>query len=141
MSDRSSHQKLARRRNFVPGLNALESRCLLSSALHSFGAHPDVPLEGGMSVQTGTLLVVTVNRPTTNTVKMIRGTAVQNGTELTVTVNKPVSNTVIILDEGGGTLKVESDDGSAHVFEGVTTIQVHAERARHDRIIFYTPSM
>jgi len=72
---------------------------------------------------------------------LIRGTAVQNGTELTVTVSKPVSNTVIILDEGGGTLKVESDDGSAHIFKGVTTIQVQAERAKRDRIIFYTPSM
>jgi hypothetical protein len=69
------------------------------------------------------------------------GSAVQTGTLLSVTVNKPSGNAVQILDQGEGALEVEWNGGAVHSFTGVTTIDVTAERGRNDRITFDTSTL
>ena len=69
------------------------------------------------------------------------GNAVQTGTALSVTVDKPTSNQVVILDQGEGGVEVEWNGDTIHSFTGVSTILVEAEKAKNDRIIFYTPPL
>ena len=69
------------------------------------------------------------------------GTAVQTGTLLSVMVNKPTSNQVALLDQGGGAIEVEWNGGAVHSFDGVSTIVVHSEKATNDRVVFYTPPL
>jgi hypothetical protein len=69
------------------------------------------------------------------------GTAVQSGKDLIVRVNKPTGNTVRILDQGAGTIDVQWNGGAVHSFTGVTTILVQAKKAREDQITFYTPPL
>jgi len=109
MNDRPSHQKLVPRRKFVPDLNPLERRCLLSAGLRSLRAHPNVPTHGGIAVQTGSLLTVTVDRPTTNRVQVS-----SSGADIQLAWNgAPVEN-----------------------FTDVAVIEVHAEKARNNQITF-----
>ena len=54
---------------------------------------------------------------------------------------RPTGNNVQILDQGAGTIDVQWNDGAVHSFTGVTTILVHATKAREDQITFYTPPL
>ena len=62
------------------------------------------------------------------------GIAVQSGSVLTVTVNKRTSNTVEISDSGGGAVAVEWNGGAVHLFTGVATIVVDTQNARKDLV-------
>jgi hypothetical protein len=62
------------------------------------------------------------------------GTAVQSGSVLTVTVNKSTTNTVAMSDHGGGAVQVEWNGGAVHSFTGVATIVVDTQNARKDLV-------
>jgi hypothetical protein len=62
------------------------------------------------------------------------GTAVQTGSMLTVTVDKPTTNTVAISNHGGGAVEVEWNGGAVHSFTGVATIVVDAKHAGDDLV-------
>jgi hypothetical protein len=96
MSDGSSHQDAGPSRKFVPDVKPLEHRVLLSSADHSLFAALLAPKHGGIAIQSGTLLSVTVDRPTTNTVQ--------------------------VTDDGKGDVQVDWNGGATHSFTGVDTV-------------------
>jgi hypothetical protein len=110
MSNRMTRQRLAHRRGFIPAVNSMESRRLMSAGFRSPIARPDARQMGGLAIQTGTVLTVTVDRPTSNTVQ--------------------VSNL------GAGNIDVAWDGSPVESFSGVATIDVRAEKARDDRIAF-----
>ncbi len=62
------------------------------------------------------------------------GAAVQSGSVLTVTVNKRTTNTVAISDSGDGAIAVEWNGGAVHSFAGVATIVVDTKNARKDLV-------
>jgi hypothetical protein len=62
------------------------------------------------------------------------GVAVQSGSVLTVTVNKRTTNTVEISNSGGGAVAVEWNGGAVHSFAGIATIVVHTQNARKDLV-------
>jgi hypothetical protein len=62
------------------------------------------------------------------------GIAVQSGSLLTVTVNKRTSNTVAISTSGGGAVAVEWNGGAVHAFKGVATIVVDTQNARKNLV-------
>jgi hypothetical protein len=64
------------------------------------------------------------------------GNASQSGVVLTVDVDYAKGNSVTIGEVGAGAIKVTWNDGLAHSFSGVSTIIVHASRARNDYVIF-----
>ena len=67
-------------------------------------------------------------------VRRTSGAAVQSGSVLTVTVNKPTTNIVAISNNGAGTVEVEWNGGAVHSFTGVATIEVDARKATNDLI-------
>jgi hypothetical protein len=66
--------------------------------------------------------------------KRTSGVAVLSGSILTVTVNKPTSDTVAISNNGGGDVAVEWNGGPVHPFMGVSTIVVDTQNARRDLV-------
>ena len=62
------------------------------------------------------------------------GAAVQSASILTVTVNKPTTDTVEISNNGGGAVEVEWNGGAVHSFTGVATIVVDTRNAANDLI-------
>ena len=68
------------------------------------------------------------------------GLAVQSGSLLTVTVNRPTTNIVRLTDEGGGAVAVEWNGGQAHSFAGVETIVVDTRNARKDQVTLNDPA-
>jgi hypothetical protein len=62
------------------------------------------------------------------------GVAIQAGSVLTVTVNKPTTDTVEISNDGGGGVEVEWNGGAVHPFTGVATIVVDTRNARKDLV-------
>jgi hypothetical protein len=62
------------------------------------------------------------------------GIAVQSGSVLTVTVNKRTTNTVEISNSDGSAVAVEWNGGAVHSFTGVTTIVVDTQNARKDLV-------
>jgi hypothetical protein len=214
MSEKSSHHEPITSKKFVPDVNPLENRQLLSRTV-SFpdGFSSELPIfrllprTGGVSVQTGAVLGIGVGQPTTNMVQVtddgggnftaewngrpshslsgikstvvdaqrartnqitfqlnepgsiaaiavtgahdptdaagasagahplgIRnrtsGTAVQSGSVLTVTVSRPTTNSVEISNKGGGAVEVEWNGGSVHSFTGVATVIVDTHNGR-----------
>ena len=67
------------------------------------------------------------------------GQAVQSGSLLTVTVNRPSTNIVQINNEGGGAVQVEWNGAAAHSFSGVETIVVDTKAARKDQVTLDDP--
>ena len=63
-------------------------------------------------------------------VRRTSGIAVQSGSVLTVTVNKRTTNTVEISNSGGGAVAVEWNGGAVHSFAGIATIVVDTQNAR-----------
>src|SRR5262249_31838987 len=86
----------------------------------------------GLHVPTDTALANEGGHPLRVIGKRTSGIAVQSGSVLTVTVNKRTTNTVEISDIGGGAVEVEWNGGAAHSFTGVATIVVDTRRARTD---------
>jgi hypothetical protein len=220
MSDQPSHQGPGPSRKFVPDVNPLESRFLLSGPDPRGGSTGGddlprlLPRTGGVFVQTGSELGIGVGQPTTNAVQVTddhtgnvqaqwnggpnhsltgvttifieaerarrdqvtfnltaprtgpiavavashvstgalpaseqghplivpsagrtSGTAVQSGSVLTVMVNRPTSNLVQLTNAGGGNVQVEWNGGMVHSFTGVATIVVNASKGTKDDII------
>jgi hypothetical protein len=67
------------------------------------------------------------------------GTAVQTGSLLTVTVNRPTTNILEITNEGGGNVQVEWNGGQVHSFNGVAEIVVDTKNARKDQVTLNDP--
>jgi hypothetical protein len=68
------------------------------------------------------------------------GIAVQTGSLLTVTVNRPKTNIVQINNEGAGAVQVEWNGGPVHSFSGVETIVVDTKNARKDQVTLTDPT-
>ena len=62
------------------------------------------------------------------------GIAVQSGSVLSVTVDKRTTNTVEISNSGGGAVAVEWNGGAVHSFAGIATIVVDTQNARKDLV-------
>ncbi len=62
------------------------------------------------------------------------GAAVQSGSVLTVTANKRTTNTVAISNSGGGAVAVEWNGGAVHSFTGIATVVVDTKNARKDLV-------
>jgi hypothetical protein len=121
MSDNASHQGLGPSRKFVPDVNQLESRFLLSSIAQTdvqdptgpappWSIPPILPRTGGVFVQTGSVLKIGVGQRTTNTVQ--------------------------VTDDQAGDVQAQWNGGPVHSLTGITTTFILAERARHDQITF-----
>jgi hypothetical protein len=65
------------------------------------------------------------------------GVGVQSGSLLTVTVNKRTTNTVEISNSGGGAVAVEWNGGAVHSFSGIATIVVDTKNARNDLVALH----
>jgi hypothetical protein len=102
-------------KKFVPALNPLESRLLLSRQV----TFPD-----------GASFVF----PTFPLLPRTGGTFLQTGTALTIGVGQTRSNNVNITDEGSGAQSVEWNGNPSHQLGGVQSILVQAGRSGHDRI-------
>jgi hypothetical protein len=88
----------------------------------------------GLHVPTDTDLANEGGHPLSIIGNRTSGIAVQSGSVLTVTVNKRTTNTVEISNIGGGAVEVEWNGGAAHSFTGVATIVVDTRRARTDLV-------
>jgi hypothetical protein len=110
MSDPYSRPGRAPRRGFLPAVISMERRRLMSADLFASMGHPIA--------------------------RAIRGVAVQTGTVLTVTVDRPTTDAVQVSNLGAGNIGVAWNGSGAHSFSGITTIDVHAEEARNDQITF-----
>jgi hypothetical protein len=117
MSDQPSHQGPGPSRKFVPDVNPLERRFLLS------GPDPRGGTTGGDDLPR--LL------PRTG------GVFVQTGSELGIGVGQRTTNTVQVTDDHAGNVQAQWNGGPNHSLTGVTTTFIEAERARHDQITFY----
>jgi hypothetical protein len=69
------------------------------------------------------------------------GQAVQSGSLLTVTVSRPTTNLVQINNEGGGAVQVEWNGGAVHSFTGVQTIVVDTKNGRKDQVTLSDPAV
>jgi hypothetical protein len=115
MSDRSSDRAQGPTRQFVPDVNPLEDRCLLSETIrfpdgNSF-IFPTVslPRTGGVAVQTGALLSIAV-------------------------AAQPASSTLHITDDGAGNVTAEWDGGPVHRFHGVKAILADVEGRQSETV-------
>jgi hypothetical protein len=92
---------------------------------------------GGLTVETDKGLCVAANGAKAVTEDKDKidhgGLAVQTGSELTVTVNRPNSN-VVQLNDSGGAVQAEWNGGPVHSFSGVETIVVDTRNARKDQV-------
>jgi len=62
------------------------------------------------------------------------GTAIQSGSILTVTVNRPTTNVVQLTNMSAGAVQVEWNGGAVHSFTGIETIVVDTSNARKDQV-------
>jgi hypothetical protein len=67
------------------------------------------------------------------------GIAIQTGPLLTVTVEKPSRDTVQIADQGAGIVHVSWNGGHGHTFAGIDVIVVDTQKARNNRVTFTEP--
>ena len=118
MSDQPSHPDPGPSRKFIPEMNPLESRFLLSQTV----SFPD-----------GTRLVV----PSLNRLPRTGGVSVQNGTVLSIGVGQPTTNAVQVTDDGKGDVQAEWNGGPVHSLTGVTATVIQARRARRDQITLH----
>lgn len=121
MSDQPSHQGPGPSRKFVPDVNPLESRFLLSA--------PDP--RGGTTGGDDLPRIL----PRTG------GVFVQTGSELGIGVGQPTTNTVQVTDDHAGNVQAQWNGGPLHSLTGITTTFILAERARHDQITFTLTSL
>jgi hypothetical protein len=88
----------------------------------------------GLHVPTDAALPREGAHPVNARINRTSGVGVQSGSVLTVTVNKQTTNTVEISDSGGGAVAVEWNGGAVHSFAGVETIVVDTKNAGKDLI-------
>ncbi len=115
MGDQRPSQSPATSRKFVPDMNSLESRLLLSRQV----TFPD-----GSSF----IFPLFMHLPRTG------GALIQSGTALTLGVGQRTSNTVNITNQGSGAESVEWNRRAAHEVPAVQAILVQAAGSRHDQI-------
>jgi hypothetical protein len=110
MSERSREKARAGFRKFTPAVSGLEGRLLPNGTGHT--ALPDArgTTRGGVAIQTGTLLGVTVDRF--------------------------APNTVHVAYDGAGDVQVKWNAGRYHSFSGVETVDIHAQGVRRDTMTF-----
>jgi hypothetical protein len=115
MSDRLSDRAHVPARQFVPDVNPLEGRCLLSQTV----VFPDGHI----------FIFPTISLPRTG------GVAVQTGAVLSIAVAaKPTSSTLQITDDGAGDVTAEWDGGPVHTFHGVLAIVAEVEGRRSETV-------
>ena len=118
MSDRPPQQLPGTARKFVPSVNPLESRLLLSQqVLFPDGSRFVFPLEAKLP-RTG-------------------GVAIQSGTALTIGVGQPTTNTVVIQGVGAGNTSAEWNGRPTRAFTGVDAALVQTGSARRDQVTFH----
>jgi hypothetical protein len=88
----------------------------------------------GSHVPTDATLASEGRHPLIVDIRRTSGAGIQSGSVLTVTVNKPTSDTVAISNDGGGSVAVEWNGGHVHSFTGVATIVVDTRNARKDLV-------
>jgi hypothetical protein len=88
----------------------------------------------GLHVPTDAALGSEGRHPLRVALKRTSGVAVQSGSVLTVTVDKSTTNTVEISNRGGGAVEVEWNGGAVHSFKGVATIVVDTRKARENLV-------
>jgi len=118
MSDRPFDQPPVSPRKFVPSLNPLESRLLLSQQVF----FPD-----------GSSFVF----PLFTRLPRTGGATLQSGTALTVGVGQPTTNTAVIQEDGAGNLSAQWNGRPAHSFTSIQTTLVQIGRARRDEVTFH----
>jgi hypothetical protein len=115
MSDQPSHQGIGPSRKFIPEVKSLERRCLLSTTIpHSDGIvwFPNPPHTGGIAIQSGSVLSCFVGQSPMNTVQAS-------------------------FDVTKHFVEMSWNFGHPHVFTGVTTTIIQAQRARTDEFTFH----
>jgi hypothetical protein len=70
-------------------------------------------------------------------VRRTSGIGVQSGSVLTVTVNRRTTNTVEMSNSGGGAVAVEWNGGAVHSFAGIATIVVDTKNAPKDLVALH----
>jgi hypothetical protein len=88
----------------------------------------------GLHVPTDSDLAKEGGHPLRLSGRRTSGTAVQSGSVLTVTVDNRTTNTVEISNSGGGAVAVEWNGGAVHSFSGVETVDVDTQKARKDLV-------
>ena len=88
----------------------------------------------GLHVPTDAALPSEGSHPVKARFHRTSGIAVQSGSVLTVTVNKRTTNTVEISNSGGGAVAVEWNGGAVRSFAGIATIVVDTQNARTDLV-------
>jgi hypothetical protein len=116
MSEQPAHQGSGPSRKFVPDVNPLENRFLLSG--------PDA--RGGS----------TGGDDLPRLLPRTGGVFVQTGSELGIGVGQPTTNAVQVTDVHTGNVQAEWNGGPVHSLTGVKMIFVEAERARNDQVTF-----
>ena len=122
MSARPSNQPPDSPRKFLPSVNPLESRLLLSRQLsfpdgssYVFPTFPHLPRTGGVSVQSGTALTVGVGQRTTNT--------------------------VVFQEDTAGNVSAEWNARPTHSFTNTQATLVQIGKARRDQVTFQLPNI
>jgi hypothetical protein len=137
MSDQPSHQGTGRSRKFIPDVNSLESRCLLSTTIPQSDVivgHPHLPRTGGLALPTG--LAITDMKIGPPRAPRTGGLAIQSGAVLNCVVGQPKGNMVEVIDKGQGTVEMSWNFGQPKTFTGVTTTIIQAQRARTNQFTF-----
>jgi hypothetical protein len=137
MSDQPSHQGHGPSRKFIPDVNSLESRCLLSTTIPQSDVivgHPHPPHTGGLAIQSG--LAITDDLTKFPRAPHTGGLAFQSGSVLNCVAGQPNRNTVQVIDKGQGTVEMSWNFGQFHTFTGVTTTIIQAQRARTNQFTF-----
>ncbi len=83
----------------------------------------------GSQVPTEAVLRERRGHPLNVNIRRTSGAAVQSGSILAVTVNKPTTNILEISNNGAGAVEVEWNGGAVHSFSGVATIVVDTRNA------------
>jgi len=118
MSDRPSHQLSGTARKFLPNVDPLEGRLLLSRQV----TFPD-----GSSY----VFASNLHLPRTG------GVALLSGTALTIGVGQSRGNTAQITADGLGGVQTEWNGGPAHSITDVQAILVQTNRARSNEVTFH----
>jgi hypothetical protein len=134
MSDQPSHQGIGPSRKFIPEVKSLESRCLLTTTIPHSDAivwFPNPPLRGGLAFQRGSVLNCVAGQPGGNTVHV-------DFFDMKI---GPLNAAHVDLCCNGKHFDVEMswNFGRPHVFTGVTTTIIQAERARTNQFTFQLP--
>ena len=88
----------------------------------------------GSQVSTEAVSASEGGHPLNVQIRRTSGAAVQSGSMLAVTVNRPTTNIVEISNNAAGAVEVEWNGGAVHSFSGVETIVVDTRKATNDLV-------